>query len=1071
MEDRVLQFETHDRELLTGDGFASDKRGHKVKGEGVVAKSSVFGRDTVVFRDSPESKSQTVAYMKLERGPANCRNVLAVNEFYICYSVKKTMLRVIDQRNAQKDLLKGHEHPVLDIKFAATNEKVLCTVDDGGGDDGAKSQIIIWRLTPGDGEAELSHEVAMVMPLRASTVQSFSQLSSGDVWAVAHKNRFGILSAAMARPESVSEYHQLPLNSQCIGTHSIIADLAFSADGETLAVAECGAEMGQSQITLWALPPLAAMSTALGSLSSPSRILPISEGRLLSCRFLNETDLLTCTRARDGPAESYNLVLQMWYGSAAGPRATQFGVNRPVQSVAVQLPLDPVASPLLPPARSSLEHLECSLVTTGAGTFACLSCRASPYVACWTIARHDSHPSSPYPLASSLAHLSMAALRYPVSSLSASLIALKDEHHSSEDIEHLELSCYQEQSTNPGQAAVQQFHLPVAQLSPPSFATRAPAWFTGLDEPSSPLGSSASSTTTTPGGALGSAAPASEQKGRNDLFSKLLGVLGSSSAAPPASPAPVVPAAQVYAPAPPISEVAAPARAAALMEILTKPPASPATTAPAPPAPAPGLPDALLPRAQGQSILDMVKSKQSGGSLGGLMGSGLSAPKAPLGPVTTPAAPVVVPVSLLPTPFAPPVTMASLAPPSMPRTSSMGSDMASGDEDWQAATAALGTSESTAAPAQPYPTSARNGAADSSVLPSPAVQQSLDQMSKSLQSLASRATEESKARPKDYDKLCTAIDKNTAKTVEREVKRLLDSKAWRDELAAAVGQSLKEELTAAVGSKIKETVRDTVKSALSSTFTRAFENSLLPAFQAGTDRMFAQLQTSFEAGMEGLAEQDRATAETQRGMVQMILAMQGEMAAMRAAVTGLEAKLTSMPLAAGPQPPSDPLTLLAQGHIAEAVESSLEHKDTELLTQVLSRLTCSQVVEHCSTLVILCTTQQLAVDLAATVDPVEVRFSISLQMSTSRPPLLNASRFYFLSYPSLSPGPVQAPGVDQEPRAAPRLQPRRLGRHWQLGPHPDGAGLGAREHQRHAGQVHRLGRPHGPHHDAAHCRL
>jgi len=37
----------------------------------------------------------------------------------------------------------------------------------------------------------------------------------------------------------------------------------------------------------------------------------------------------------------------------------------------------------------------------------------------------------------------------------------------------------------------------------------------------------------------------------------------------------------------------------------------------------------------------------------------------------------------------------------------------------------------------------------------------------------------------------------------------------------------------------------------------SFENTLLPAFQAGTDRMFAQVQESFEMGMDGLIEQGK----------------------------------------------------------------------------------------------------------------------------------------------------------------------------------------------------------------------
>lgn len=54
---------------------------------------------------------------------------------------------------------------------------------------------------------------------------------------------------------------------------------------------------------------------------------------------------------------------------------------------------------------------------------------------------------------------------------------------------------------------------------------------------------------------------------------------------------------------------------------------------------------------------------------------------------------------------------------------------------------------------------------------------------------------------------------------------------------------------------MKDTVRDTVKAVLTTSFRSAFDNSLVPAFQVGTERLFAQVQTSFESGMSGLAKE------------------------------------------------------------------------------------------------------------------------------------------------------------------------------------------------------------------------
>ncbi len=81
------------------------------------------------------------------------------------------------------------------------------------------------------------------------------------------------------------------------------------------------------------------------------------------------------------------------------------------------------------------------------------------------------------------------------------------------------------------------------------------------------------------------------------------------------------------------------------------------------------------------------------------------------------------------------------------------------------------------------------------------------------------------------------------------------------QLSASIAEALQAELAPLIAQKVrdavKDTVRDTVKSALASSFRSAFDSSLVPAFQTGTERMFSQVQTSFEAGMGGLVEEGR----------------------------------------------------------------------------------------------------------------------------------------------------------------------------------------------------------------------
>jgi hypothetical protein len=164
-----------------------------------------------------------------------------------------------------------------------------------------------------------------------------------------------------------------------------------------------------------------------------------------------------------------------------------------------------------------------------------------------------------------------------------------------------------------------------------------------------------------------------------------------------------------------------------------------------------------------------------------------------------------------------------------------------------------------------------------------------------------------------------AVRKVVDAEIKKGVEAALRSKPWRDELAAQLQTDLTPALSQKVREAVKDTVRDTVKAALASSFRTAFESSLLPAFQAGTDRMFAQVQASFDQGMEGLAEQARRSQEYSDECAKCTIDLSREVAALRATVAGLESKVSLLSAASngtGPAPAaalSDPVSLLEQG--------------------------------------------------------------------------------------------------------------------------------------------------------------
>ena len=163
--------------------------------------------------EMPQSKSNNVSFMKVEDLSKECRNILAVSDNYICYSVtqKKNLLRIIDTQLGDKVILRGHEHFVVDLAFAIGHPGLLCSVDNGGSassangkdDSGNLPHVIVWTKRD-EGDWRIFAE----LPLRATLVKPHP--CTAHQWLIAQSNRLGVFSSQRSSAQPVGSYESLP---------------------------------------------------------------------------------------------------------------------------------------------------------------------------------------------------------------------------------------------------------------------------------------------------------------------------------------------------------------------------------------------------------------------------------------------------------------------------------------------------------------------------------------------------------------------------------------------------------------------------------------------------------------------------------------------------------------------------------------------------------------------------------------------------------------------------------------------------------------------------------------------
>jgi len=147
--------------------------------------------------------------MKIEEIDAYCRNILAVSDKYICYSVtsKRNLLRVIDTFSGEKTLLRGHESSILDVKISPVDASVLCSVDKGS--NPAVPHTIVWKK-PSD--SALDFLAVLKLPISATIVQPHPV--SAHVWAISNNTSIGIFSTAKETTED-----SVPISYDTLSAH------------------------------------------------------------------------------------------------------------------------------------------------------------------------------------------------------------------------------------------------------------------------------------------------------------------------------------------------------------------------------------------------------------------------------------------------------------------------------------------------------------------------------------------------------------------------------------------------------------------------------------------------------------------------------------------------------------------------------------------------------------------------------------------------------------------------------------------------------------------------------------
>jgi hypothetical protein len=1000
--------------------------------------------------DLAVSKSNNVSFLKVDDLDPDLRNILVVGDSFICYSVtvKRTSIRAIDTVSGEKALLKGHESSILDLKLSVSDSQSFCSVDFGT--DSSKSHVFVWKRT---GSKLLDFKPVLQSKLPAKMVQSFPK---GNAWGISDGRNIAILTADNS---NATQYSQLSYHISADG--GSISAFLFSPTGEHVA-AIVTSDRGVQFLQVWRLLDGERVEKVYDHFHNVLRVTNVVALSFLSNYIVTVSRDDQSLGSRDS-IKTIPYVLDLWSTADFAAGGVPAGPPRNIQTLLLHLPeysFRGQSTSLLNP------NLECDLrLEPNNGRYLMLSSRKSNVLACLALSPSG---STVVPIH----HVTYLDFKAPIVSMDIATI-LGREHHSSEEGEHVEVTAYQEEAAD--QSSIQQYHMLAKSLF--DFSKYGVSSVHGSVSPSpaasgnnSPHGHSSAAPSTILG--MLSRVPGPS------ISPSILSPKGSFSAAvgtPLAGDSLVRTLSKSQQSLSSASQLeytptALTADKSALDALQSRSIADLTTTNSAASTPAPlrnvvsdsaltsDLPDFLRAASTPKtntSILNAFNRTNSTSASAGANGLSviLSTEKPGFAAVVSSSAPSST------TTAAKAVTTVAPAPFASTAGTSVGKKLLSSLTSAASAPAAPASSSVTVEP----PVASSEPATIVPAVASGATKNLLSALGKTtapppplppvvpaspvtnapatpVSSSASAAVvpgelKQDLLREMHHMHTVTMTEMRTLlhqqhQVAQRNMQDLMTQ--MKTELTNQLTETLTNKVQQQLSNKLKESMRDTMRDSMRSylqdAFRNAFESSLLPAFQSGIDRMFEQVNSSVDDGMEGvltvLQEQHqealdartqvvsqvsetaatlmknhsntatndnsvgvtpemigsmmkavinaetmwKRTEQTVSHLQEMIAQMQSLLVANNIALAGgsFENGGAGIIQAGSLQANMKPTPdeLLSQGKIAEAIIAALDNKNVDETVAVLAKLNPATVNQKCSPLVRLCITQQLASDLS-----------------------------------------------------------------------------------------------------------
>mmetsp|Transcript_23357 Transcript_23357/g.21245 ORF Transcript_23357/g.21245 Transcript_23357/m.21245 type:complete len:1408 (+) Transcript_23357:45-4268(+) len=397
---------------IKGDAFLSDTKPIKYYGQNINKFSSNYVINKEI--EIPQLRLLLVSQAKLEAIPSNCHTLITSAKSLICYTTttKKSLMRLINTKNGEKKILRGHNNnPISDMKFSSNdNHTIFCSCDSI-----SNTNIILLKE---DFDTQVLYEINKPSHLiRGSPINSFD-------WLLANNNQ-------------LSKVNALDLNIITVDAAATITDVAFTSNGRYV-YALTKDQDNKSLISLYNNTVLTHEKTFDSTISHTVESITIVNNYLVTI-VKTDSDL-----------NYINSIVKVYYINE---------INNQVdlelkQEIAISLPYE-APNPLYsedPSVPISRNYQITSLQAVD--TFIVLSHMTSRFIACMILP--SNHSSIP------IQHITFLDLTMAPLSLSISTITGPDDtNDGSYDINYLEISCCQLNSSN---TIINQYLTPIDNL-------------------------------------------------------------------------------------------------------------------------------------------------------------------------------------------------------------------------------------------------------------------------------------------------------------------------------------------------------------------------------------------------------------------------------------------------------------------------------------------------------------------------------------------------------------------------------------------------------------------------------